>query len=163
MENHFFQSKLGDFQAELETAKKEGKKGVFLFFEQDDCPWCARMKATILNQSIVQDYFRKHFLIYAVDINGDVPMTDFQGKSTTEKAFSFENRVRATPVMIFVGTDGKIMTRYTGPTKDVNEIMMLGRYVVEDGYKQIFFVRYKQAVIGAAPAHNDSKPHSNEY
>ena len=45
VETHFFQPKLGDFQAELDTVKKEGKKGIFLFFEMDECPWCARMKA----------------------------------------------------------------------------------------------------------------------
>ena len=43
---HFFQPKFGDFRAELATAKQQGKKGIFLFFEMDDCPFCARMKST---------------------------------------------------------------------------------------------------------------------
>ena len=141
---HFFQSKLGDFKAELDTVKKEGKKGIFLFFEMDDCPWCARMKASILNQSAVQDYYRQHFLVYPVDVKGDVAMTDFTGKATTEKAFALENRVRATPTMLFVDSSGKILTRFTGPTRSVDEMLLLGRYVVEDGYKQIPFTKYKQ-------------------
>lgn len=143
-EKYFFQSKMGDFQAELDTVRKEGKKGVFLFFEMDDCPWCARMKATVLNQPEVQDYFRKHYLVYSMDVNGDVPMTDFQGRNTTEKAFALENRVRATPTMLFFGPDGKFMTRYTGPTKNVDEILLLGRYVVEDVYKEMPFAKFKQ-------------------
>lgn len=145
VETYFFQPKLGDFKAELETVKKEGKKGIFLFFEMDDCPWCARMKATILNQSAVQDFYRAHFLVYEVDVKGDVPMIDFTGKATTEKAFALENRVRATPTMLFVDGSGKILTRFTGPTRSVDEMLLLGRYVVEDGYKQMPFTKYKQA------------------
>lgn len=143
-EKHFFQTKMGDLSTELDTVRSEGKKGVLLFFEMDDCPWCARMKATVLNQPEVQDYFRKHFLIYSIDVNGDVPLTDFQGKATTEKAFAFENRVRATPTMLFFGPDGKLLTRYTGPTKNIEEMLLLGRYVVDDAYRQMPFAKYKQ-------------------
>ena len=153
VETHFFQSKLGDFQAELENVKKDNKKGIFLFFEMDDCPWCARMKANILNQSAVQDFYRSNFLIYSVDVKGDVPMIDFNGKPTTEKAFALENRVRATPTMLFVDGTGKILTRFTGPTRSVDEMLLLGRYVVDDSYKQMPFTKYKQA----APAVSTSR------
>ena len=151
VETHFFQPKLGDFKSELDTVKKEGKKGIFLFFEMDDCPWCARMKASILNQSAVQDYYRQHFLVYPVDVKGDVAMVDFAGKSTTEKAFALENRVRATPTMLFVDPSGKILTRFTGPTRSVDEMLLLGKYVVEDGYKQMPFTKYKQMKPAATP------------
>ncbi len=150
VETHFFQPKLGDFKAELETVKKEGKKGIFLFFEMDECPWCARMKATVLNQSIVQDFYRAHFLVYSVDVKGDAPMVDFAGKATTEKAFALENRVRATPTMLFVDADGKILTRFTGPTRNMDEMILLGRYVVEDSYRQMPFSKYKQIQTTAA-------------
>ena len=151
VETHFFQSKLGDFKAELETVKKENKKGIFLFFEMDECPWCARMKATILNQSAVQDFYRSNFLIYSVDVKGDIPMIDFNGKPTTEKAFALENRVRATPTMLFVDSAGKIITRFTGPTRNVDEMLLLGRYVVDDSYKQMPFTQYKQAKPAVSP------------
>lgn len=144
VETYFFQPKLGDFKADLDTAKKEGKKGIFLFFEMDDCPWCARMKATILNQSAVQDFYRAHFLVYNVDVKGDVPMVDFSGKTTTEKSFALENRVRATPTMLFVDHTGKVITRFTGPTRSADEMLLLGRYVMDDSYKQMPFSKYKQ-------------------
>ena len=64
VQEYFFNIKLGDFKSELATAKKEGKKGILLMFELDDCPFCFRMKQTILNQSEVQDYYRKNFLIF---------------------------------------------------------------------------------------------------
>lgn len=133
--SHFFMSKLGDFKDELASAKQEGKQGVLIMFEMDECPFCARMKANILNQSEVQDYFRKHFLIYDVDVKGDTPMVDFKGKATTEKAFALEQRARATPVFVFYDLEGHAVTRFTGATQTVEEFLLLGRYVAEGVYK----------------------------
>ena len=72
---HFFQPKFGDFKAELAAAKAQGKKGIFLFYEMDDCPFCARMESTILNQADVQDAYRAQFLLYSIDINGDTAIS----------------------------------------------------------------------------------------
>jgi thioredoxin-related protein len=144
-QEYFFDQTLGDFQDELETARAEGKQGIMLFFEMDECPFCHRMKETVLNQPEVQDYFKAHFLIFSVDIEGDVPITDFQGNSIKEKDFAFrEHRVRATPVMMFFDLDGKQITRYTGATADKQEFMLLGRYVVEGIYKDMPFTRFKR-------------------
>lgn len=142
--NHFFQPKFGDFQAELDTAKQQGKKGIFLFFEMDDCPFCERMKTTILNQADVQDAFRTQFLVYSIDVNGDTQMTDFQGKAQTEKDFAFTHRVRATPTMLFFDLDGKLVTRHTGPTKNKAEFLLLGKFVVDGAYATQSFTKYKQ-------------------
>lgn len=142
--NHFFQPKFGDFQAELDTAKQQGKKGIFLFFEMDDCPFCERMKTTILNQADVQDAFRAQFLVYSIDVNGDTQMTDFQGKAQTEKDFAFTHRVRATPTMLFFDLDGKLVTRHTGPTKNRAEFLLLGKFVVDGAYATQSFTKYKQ-------------------
>jgi thioredoxin-related protein len=142
---HFFQPKLGDFKAELDSARAEGKKGILLFYEMDECPFCARMKATVLNQSEVQDYYREHFLIYAIDTRGNTPMVDFIGRDTQEKDFALEQRARATPTFIFYDLQGRAIARYIGPTKDVAEFRLLGKYVVEGAYASQPFNAYKQA------------------
>ena len=141
---HFFMPKLGDFKDDLSTARSEGKHGILVMFEMEDCPFCARMKANVLNQSEVQVWYRKHFLIYSLDVKGDAPMTDFKGASTTEKAFALENRARATPAFIFFDLDGAAVARYTGATQSVEEFMLLGRYVVEGHYKTMPFNAYKR-------------------
>lgn len=148
-ESHFFDPKLGNFQEELAVAKQQGKQGIMLFFEMEDCPFCARMKATILNQSEVQDFFRKHFLIFPVDTQGDVPMVDFKGKETVEKTFALQQRVRATPVIMFFDLEGNPVARHTGPSKDKDDFLMLGRYVVEGAYREMPYERYKKAQAGA--------------
>lgn len=142
--NHFFQPKFGDLKADLAEAKKQGKKGIFLFFEMDECPFCDRMKNTILNQSDVQDAYRANFLVYPIDVNGDTELVDFQGNSMTEKAFAFGLRVRATPVLMFFDLDGKLLARHTGPVRDKAEFMLLARYITEGAYATQPFAKYKQ-------------------
>jgi thioredoxin-related protein len=143
-QENFFDVKMGDFKSELATAKKEGKSGILIMFELADCPFCYRMKHTILNQSEVQDYYHQHFLIFPVDIRGDLAMVDFKGKETTEKAFSVEHRVYGTPVFDFFDLDGNLITRFPGTAKDVNEFLLLGRCVVEGDCKTKSFTAYKR-------------------
>jgi thioredoxin-related protein len=102
------------------------------------------MKETILNQSEVQDYYRRHFLIFSVDSEGSNALVDFAGKATTEKQFALDHRVRATPVFLFFDLSGKVLTRFTGAAKDNKEFMTLGRYVVDGAYKTMPFARFKQ-------------------
>lgn len=144
--NGFFQSSFGDYQAELAAAKKADKTGVMLFFEQEGCPFCKRMEETVFSQPDVQAYFHKHFLIYPVDIRGDVTIKDFQGKPTTEKDFAFAYRVRATPVIAFFDNSGKLIYRYTGATRDKAEFLALGRYIVSGAYKTQPFETYEKGV-----------------
>jgi thioredoxin-related protein len=143
-ETNFFNQTLGDFSEELATAKASGKKGILIMFEQKDCPFCARMKATVLNQSEVQDFYQKNFLIFPVDIEGDIEIYDMAGNPIKEKDFAFKvNRVRATPVFIFYNLKGEPVTRYTGPTSGVDDFMLLGNYVVDQEYTKESFTRYK--------------------
>jgi len=141
----FFDNSFGDFSEELDLAKQEGKTGIFIFFEMDECPFCHRMKTTILNQPQVLSFYKKHFKIFPVDIEGDVEMTDFNGNVTTQKDFAFKQyRVRATPVLAFFDLSGKLVARYTGPTSSIEEFMMLGEFVVSGDYKNTSFTRYKR-------------------
>lgn len=148
----FFQETFGDLQEELAIAKEEGKQGVVIFFEMDDCPFCHRMKQTVLNQPEVQDYYRKHFRVISLDIEGDVEMTDFQGNSVSQKDFAFKQfRVRATPVIAFFDLQGNLVMRYTGATKDAQEFLLLGRFVAEGHYKTSKFTRFKRAQTTRQP------------
>ena len=142
---HFFDQTFGDFSEELATARDEGKIGVLMMFEMDECPFCHRMKTTVLNQPEVQDYFKEHFLIFPVDIEGDVEVTDFAGQTMSQKDMALDEfRVRATPVFAFFDLDGNLVARYTGATRDAEEFMWLGEYVVAGRYKDLPFSKYKR-------------------
>ncbi len=147
----FFEQNLGDLTEELEIAKDNGKKGVFVFFEMDECPFCHRMKKTILSQADVQNAFKENFHSIAIDVEGDVEMVDFEGNDTTQKEFASKNRVRATPVLAFYDLEGKQVVRYTGAASNSEEFNLLAEYYLQGVYKlkqengrKISFSKYKR-------------------
>lgn len=142
---YFFHETFGDFTEELQNARDQGKQGIMLFFEMDECPFCHWMKENVLDQAHVQAYFREHFLMFPVDIEGDVEVTTFTGEPMKQKDFAFKvNRVRATPVFMFYDLEGKPVHRYTGRTRDESEFMLMGRYVAEGHYQKTSFTRFKR-------------------
>lgn len=145
-EDNFFDETFGNLQEELETAVDDGKKGVFIFFHMEECPFCDRMKKTILSQPEVINYYKEHFLTYQIDIEGSNEMVDFDGTEGTAQSISEKKyRVRATPVMMIFDTTGKPILKYTGPTRTQEEFMLLGKYVVDGSYQTTSFTRYKRA------------------
>jgi thioredoxin-related protein len=142
----FFEETLGDLKDDLQDAKGKGKKGVVIFFEQDECPFCHRMKGTILNQVVVQDYYRERFLVLSIDIESDEELVDFDGNATTKKKY-FAKIARnrgATPVFAFFDMDGKMVVRYTGASSGVDEFIWLGEFAAEKHYEKMPFAKYKR-------------------
>lgn len=144
-ETHFFQQSFGNLGEEIATAAEQGKTGLLVMFQMDECPFCHRMKNEVLNRSDVQDYFREHFVILSIDVEGDLEITDFSGETLPEKEFALNRlRVRATPVFAFFDLEGNLVARYTGATRDPREFMQLGEYVVQGAYTDKPFSVYKR-------------------
>ena len=142
---YFFNQSFNNLEEELEIALEENKSGVFIMFSDKDCPWCLKMKTTIMNRVDVQDYYREHFRLLMVDIRGDTMMTDFEGNEIYEKDFAFkQHRVRATPVFMFFDTSGKKTMRLTGIVRDAEEFLWLAEYVVDGEYQETNFTKYKR-------------------
>ncbi len=144
-EEYFFHQTFGDLQEEVEIAVEEGKNTILIMFELNDCPWCDRMKQMVLNQADVQDYYRKNFRILMMNVENDNLIVDFDGSDIPEKDFALKhNRIRATPVFLFLNLQGERVMRYTGATKDADEFMLLGRFVAEQHYENTNFVKFKR-------------------
>lgn len=144
---YFFDDSFFDMTEEVKNVRDQGKQGILIMFELDDCPFCHWMKRNVLNQPDVQDFYRKHFINLPIDIEGDVEMVDFQGRELSMKDFAFkEYRVRATPVFAFFDADGHYIrrARFTGAARDKEEFLLLGRYVVDKAYLKESFARYKR-------------------
>ena len=148
---YFFQDSFGDLAEEAETAEASGLFGVMIMFETADCPWCLRMKETVLNNIEVQRYYRRYFRVLVLNAEGDAPMTDFQGKEMTEKEFALEaHRVRATPLFAFFDTRGRLLLKYTGTTRNTQEFLWLGEFVVDGHYLNERFSQYKRRRLAAS-------------
>ena len=142
---YFFHQSFNNLPEEAELAREEGKIGIFVMFNDPDCPWCKKMKATVLNQVPVQEFYRKHFRILHLDTRGDTMMTNFQGEEIAEKDFALlTHRVRATPVFMFFDLDGNVTLKYTGATRSVDEFLWMGEFVLNGEYKNTKFSVYKR-------------------
>lgn len=142
-DQHFYQLMLGDLKRELQTARAEGRKGVLLVYEMDGCPFCARFHKTVLRESVVQDWYRRNFAIFRIDIRGANPVVGFDGKELTESEFARSQRVRATPTSVFYDLDGRETVRFAGPARDVREFLQLGEFVVGGLWRNTSFDAYK--------------------
>jgi len=141
----FFDETFGNFQEELETAVDEDKKGIFVFFHMEECPFCDRMKTTIMTEPDVISLYKDNFLTFQVDIEGSNEVTDFDGTVSTSQQMSEKKyRVRATPVMMIFDLQGKPLLKYTGPTRTKEEFKWLANYVIDGAYNQMAFTKYKR-------------------
>ncbi|HKJ72049.1 MAG TPA: thioredoxin fold domain-containing protein [Gammaproteobacteria bacterium] len=134
----------GDFQGNLQQALDNGKKGILVYFHQDQCPFCHKMEQEVFTRPIVQDFFHKYFDVYKVNIKGNKDFVDVDGDSVSQVQFAVQNRARATPTLIIFGPGGKELVRFvTNPT--VDEMLAFGKYVVDGTYKQgTDFFNYKK-------------------
>lgn len=143
---HFFHQSFGDLREDLANAKDAGQVALMLMFENDDCPWCKKMKATVLNRSSIQDHFRKHFRILSIDTDGDAPITNFDGEEMAQKDFALKvHRARATPTFIFFDLEGRQLTKYIGSPRNAEEFLWLAEFVLEGHYKNSNFTKYKRS------------------
>lgn len=140
----FFDDNFHDYQENLSEARDEKKAAIFIFFYLDDCPFCHKMRQTVLNQAAVIAFYKKHFLNYELDANGSIEIVDFNGNKTTERVFAAkQHRVFATPVLAFFDIKGKMLAYRTG-FLNKKDFLLFGRFVEEKQYLKTNFIRYKR-------------------
>lgn len=141
--SHFFEANTGDLKAELADARAAGKKAVLLVYEQEGCPACLYMHQNVLNRVDVQTLYRRYFVSFTVDINGAVPLKDFDGRDITEKSLATRARVRGTPTFAFHDLGGTEIVRIVGAVRDVDEFRLLAEFVAGGHYKNRGFTEHK--------------------
>ena len=141
----FFTQTFGDLPEEMQLAREQGKLGMLLFFEADACPYCEYMLRKILSQPRVQDWYRERFVNIAVDIHGDVELTDFDGITLPSKIFSDHRKIFLTPVVSFLDLDGIEIYRHLGMVKTVDDFLLLGEYIEGEHYFDTEFKVFARA------------------
>jgi len=87
------------------------------------------MLRDIFSQRAVQDWYTDRFVSIAVDIHGDVELTDFDGITLPSKVFSDHRKVFLTPVISFIDLQGDEVYRHVGSVRTVEEFMLIGQYI----------------------------------
>lgn len=142
----FWSATPDDLAANLAKAEQADKKGLFVFYEMEDCPFCDQIKQEVFPDATVREFIHEHFTAVMVDIESDQQLHDLTGTVTTEQAFAESQRVRATPVMIFYDVDGDEITRYVGPVRNADAFLELGTFVTSGAATQpgMNFQRYQE-------------------
>lgn len=146
----FFTQSFGDLPEEMQIAVDDGKLGMLLFFEAEDCSFCRRMLKQVLNQPSVQDWYTERYVNIAVDVFGDVEIQDFDGITLPAKIFADQRRIFATPVVSFIDPNGIEIYRHFGMIQTPEEFLLLGEYIEDKHYYDTefeVFLRSKGAQI----------------
>ena len=145
----FFDPFLGDLRAELDEAKRTGRKGTVIMYHFEECPYCRRMKREVLSRPEVQEGYRADFIRLAIDTRGAQAITGLDARVLPENVFAKEQKVRGTPTFDFYGVDGGRLYRHVGGLFDPAEFLLLGRYVASGAHRSLTFSEYKRKTKGS--------------
>lgn len=100
-------------QEEVDKAAEEGKR-VALYFHQEECPYCQRMLNVNFTQRDIVERAQSQFNFIAINIWGDLEVTDLEGTVSSEKDFARAQRVQFTPTILFLDAAGRVSFRLNG-------------------------------------------------
>ena len=147
----WFSDSVLDLPTDLATAKKQGKRGIMIYFAWQECACCELLKATTFQRPDVIAYLSRDFYTAAVDIFAEqkgLAVIDFDGQKTTEKALAKSLKVEATPTLIFFDTNGKELYRSSG-YQSPYEFLTLLDFIDGDYFQNLRLEDYRQQLPAA--------------
>jgi len=135
-----------DFNSAVNAADINGKT-LFLFFEAEWCGFCKQMRSEIFPLDSVQDKVGEGFVPVAIDIESDEKIV-YQNKEMSQKSFSHQMRIDATPTIMFMSREGEVIGRYRG-FADENEFTLLLDYIRGGDVDNVNFAEYKKQNNGS--------------
>lgn len=103
-----------EVDADIQEAKEQNKKGLIIYFGQKFCPYCKAHLENNWEQDDIVKYTKKNFDVIAINIKGQRPVVDIDGKTYTEKTFSALKKTDFTPSVIFYNTKGQEILKLRG-------------------------------------------------
>ena len=130
-----------EISEDIKEAKEQNKKGLIIYFGQKYCPYC---KAHIKNnwgQNDIVKYTQKNFDVIAINVKGQRPVLNIDGKSYTEKSFSALKKTNFTPSILFYNAQGQEILRLRG-YRPPYQFRAALEYVADKHYKKETFRNY---------------------
>ncbi len=131
----WFKKSFLNLKDDLEEAKQAKKIGIAVYFGQKDCAYCKALMEINLKIPDIKSTLRKNFDVVPIDIQDSRQVTDLQGVSLTERAYSIREKTNFTPSFIFYDIDGAVALRLRGYYPPYSFRAAL-KYVVEGFYKE---------------------------
>ena len=142
-----------ELKEDLKDVNKKQKRGLILYFGQRDCAYCKEHLEKNWGDRGIVAYTRKYFDVVAIDVRGDRPVADFNGKVyNTEKSFAAAKKTNFTPSILFYDLKGKEVFRLSGYHPPYQFRAAL-EYVVDKYYKKENFRTF--LALGERPSGYD--------
>jgi thioredoxin-related protein len=139
-----------DLREDLAETKAAGKR-LAIIWEQRGCPYCKETHEVNFAQADINDYVRRNFNVIQLNLWGDRPVTDFDGKVLPEKALARKWGILFTPTIMYfpetvaevAGRSGKDaeIARMPGYFRPFHFLAMF-RYVRESRYADTQFQKF---------------------
>lgn len=111
----WFKASFLDLPEDLREAKAAGKKGVMVYFGQENCVYCEKLLNLNFRQHPdIADYTRRYFDAVALDIWGQLPVVWLDGHTWRERDLADQLKTQFTPSLLFIDTEGKVMLALRG-------------------------------------------------
>jgi thioredoxin-related protein len=102
-----------EFPQDVKEAAQDGKR-LMLYFWQDGCPACRKMKETTFADRAIVDQTRRHFVAVALNVYGERELRWTDGRTMREKALARALNIRGTPTLLFLDEKGSVVLRLVG-------------------------------------------------
>lgn len=80
---------------------------ILLFFDRGDCPYCERALREYLVPMSRDEKWRERAIYRQIEVDRELPLTDFDGTRTTHRAFAARYRAALTPTVMIVDGGGE--------------------------------------------------------
>lgn len=130
-----------ELETDIEEAKEQKKKGLIIYFGQKYCAYCKAHLERNWEQKDIVNYTQKHFDVIGINIKGQRPVVDLDGKTYTEKEFAALKNTNFTPSILFLDTKGNEVLRLRG-YRPPYQFRAALEYVADEHYKKETFANY---------------------
>ncbi len=137
----WFKMSFLELQEDLADARKNGKRGIIIYFGQKRCPYCKAQLENNWGQKDILNYTLRYFDVIAINVRGQKPVIDLQGREWTEKTWSVAQNTNFTPSLIFYDLQGREALRLRG-YRPPYQFRAALEYVADGHYREESFRDY---------------------
>ena len=121
----WFKESFLDLSEDWSEARQAGKKGIIIFFSQENCSHCQAFLQTTLSDPLTRPRVQKSYDVIGLDIFSDNELKRVNGTETSIKNFAETAKARFTPTLLFYGDEKRPVARIVGfyPPEKFNQVL----------------------------------------
>ena len=139
----FFKQSFLNLAEDLAEAHQAGKF-LMILYEQEGCPYCAKMHKAILSDREVMARLQQRFDVVQLDMWGDREVIDFNGRPLSERTLARRFGLQFSPMTLIFDRNGKEIYRMAG-FYNLPHFKIVLSYVADNAYQRQTFPEYQQA------------------